>query len=67
MNIFKPIEQEDLSHWEEVVHNWLPPWAYTNEELREIGNKCVRFDKEGYTMLEWIEVTDLFTKERDIL
>jgi len=67
MDIFAPIEQEDLSHWEEVTHDWLPAWAYTNNELREIGINCVRFDKDGYTMLEWIEVSNFFDKEKDIL
>lgn len=67
MNIFTPIEQEDLSHWEDVTYDWLPPWAYHPDELRDIGIKCVRFDTEGYTMREWIIVSDFFSKERDIL
>ena len=67
MNIFEPIQNEDRSHWEEVTYPWLPTWAYTQEELREIGKKCVRFDSEGYTMKVWIEVTDFFDQERDIL
>jgi len=67
MDIFASIEQEDLSHWEEVTHDWLPAWAYTNEELCNIGIKCACFDKDGYTMCEWIVVSDFFSKERDIV
>jgi len=67
MDIFAPIVQEDLSHWEEVTYDWLPVWAYNNDELRDIGINCVRFGIEGYTMLEWIVVSDFFSEERDIL
>jgi len=67
MNIFEPIVNKDRSHWEEVTYDWLPTWAYTQEELREIGKNCIRFDSEGYTMKVWVVVTDYFDQDRDIL
>jgi len=67
VNIFEPIVNEDKSHWEEVTYTWLPTWAYSQEELREIGKNCVKFNSEGYTMKVWVEVTDYFDQEKDIL
>jgi hypothetical protein len=67
VDIFKPIDIEDGSHWEEVTYTWLPAWAYTQEELREIGKNCIRFDSNGYTMRVWITVTNYFNQPSDIL
>jgi len=67
VDIFKPIDTSKMGYWKEVWNPWLPPWAYTNKELREIGKTCINFNSEGYTTKIFIVVTDYFDKDCDIL